>query len=231
MGIAVPFDYNTSRPRLIIPEYGRHVQRMVEHVMEIEDRDQRTRTAKAIIQVIGRLNPQLRNSDNFERTLWDHLYIMSEFKLDVDGPFPKPTPEELESKPNRVPYPQTSIKYGHYGKMVQRMIDQCAALEPGETRDAYTVVIANQMKKQFLAWNRDTVPDPVILKDLGEMSKGKLKVKEDVQLAHTADLLRTQQAGPRNEVDTRKRHHNNSGGGGGGGNNKKRNRNRKKNRY
>ena len=95
-------DYNTERTHLIIPEYGRHVQRMVEHVMEIEDRDQRTRTAKAIIQVIGRLNPQLRNSDNFERTLWDHLYIMSEFKLDVDGPFPKPTPEEFRGKSSSV---------------------------------------------------------------------------------------------------------------------------------
>jgi len=222
-----PFDYNTSRPRLIIPEYGRHVQRMVDHVMDIEDRDQRTRTAKAIIQVIARLNPQLRNSEHFERTLWDHLYIMSEFKLDVDGPFPKPTPEGLESKPERVKYPQTQIKYGHYGKMVQRMIDQCVAMEPGETRDAYTTVIANQMKKQFLVWNRDTVPDPLILKDLGELSKGKLRVKEEVQLAQTADLLRTQQNGPRNEVDTRKRH--NQGGGGGGG--KKRKRNRNKGRY
>jgi hypothetical protein len=219
------YDYNTQRPRLIIPEYGRHVQRMVEHCMGLEDRDQRTRTAKAIIQVIGRLNPQLRNSDNFERTLWDHLYIMSDFKLDVDAPFPMPTPEELDSKPKQVAYPQTTIKYGHYGKLVERMIEQCAAMEPGETRDAYTTVIANHMKKQFLSWNRDTVPDPVILKDLGELSKGKLKLKEDVQLTATADLLRTQQNGPRNEVDTRKRH---SGGQGGG---KKRNRNRKKNRY
>ncbi|MEZ4738962.1 MAG: DUF4290 domain-containing protein [Flavobacteriales bacterium] len=217
------FDYNTQRPRLAIPEYGRHVQRMVDHCMDVEDRDQRTRTAKAIIQVIGRLNPQLRNSDNFERTLWDHLYIMSAFKLDVDGPYPKPTPEELESKPERVPYPQSKIKFGHYGKMVQRMIDQCAAMEPGETREAYATLIANQMKRQFLVWNRDTVPDPVILKDLSDMSKGKLKVKEDVQLAPTAELLRIHQSGPKNEVDTRKRH-NNSGGGGG----KKRNRNRKK---
>ena len=189
----------------------------------ILDREQRTRTAKAIIQVIGRLNPQLRNSDNFERTLWDHLHIMSDFKLDVDSPFPRPTPEELDSKPKKVAYPQTSIKYGHYGKLVERMIEQCAAMEPGEARDAYTTTIANHMKKQFLTWNRDTVPDPVILKDLGELSKGKLKLKEDVQLTATADLLRTQQNGPRNEVDTRKRH------GQGGG--KKRNRNRKKNRY
>ncbi|MEO8590198.1 MAG: DUF4290 domain-containing protein [Flavobacteriales bacterium] len=222
--IPVPYDYNTQRPRLIIPEYGRHVQRMVDHCMEVEDRDQRTRTAKAIIQVIGRLNPQLRISDNFERTLWDHLYIMSEFKLDVDAPFPMPTPEELESKPERVPYPQTSVKYGHYGKMVERMITQCATWEAGEKKEAYTTVIANHMKKLFLTWNRDTVPDTVILKDLAEMSKGKLKLKEETQLATTADLLRTQQSGPRNEVDTRKRYSNNNSGGGG----KKRNRNRKK---
>ncbi len=214
------FDYNTQRPKLPIPEYGRHVQRMVDHVMEIEDREQRTRQARAIIQVIARLNPQLRNSDNFERTLWDHLWIMSDLKLDVDAPFPMPTAEELESKPNQVFYPQTKIRFGHYGRLVESMIAQCAEMEPGEKRDAYAELIANHMKKQFLTWNRDTVPDPVILKDLAELSKGKVKLKEDVQLAHTADLLRTQQTGPRNEVDTRKRH--------GGGGNKKRNRKRKK---
>ena len=215
-------DYNTQRPPLPIPEYGRNVQRMVDHVMSIEDREERTRMARAIIQVIGRLNPQLRNSDNFERTLWDHLYIMSDLKLDVDAPYPKPTAEELESKPTSVPYPQTTIKYGHYGRLVERMIEQCAAMEPGDVRDAYAELIANQMKKQFLTWNRDTVPDGVILKDLNDMSKGRVKVKEGVTLAHTADLLRTQQSGPRNEVDLRKRP---------GGGNKKRNRKRKKNRY
>jgi hypothetical protein len=169
------------------------------------------------------LNPQLRNSDNFERTLWDHLHIMSHFKLDVDAPFPPPTPEELDSKPVPVPYPRSEIRFGHYGKLVERMIVQCAAMEPGAEREAYTQVIANLMKRQFLIWNRDTVPDAVIFKDLVELSKGRIRVKEDMQLAHTADLLRTQQGGPRNEVDLRKR----SGGGGG----KKRHRNRKKNRY
>ncbi|MBK8499648.1 MAG: DUF4290 domain-containing protein [Flavobacteriales bacterium] len=215
------YDYNTQRPHLIIPEYGRNVQRMVEHCLGIEERDKRTYTAKAIIQVIARLNPQLRNSDNFERTLWDHLYIMSEFKLDVDGPFPKPSPEELESKPERVPYPQAPIKYGHYGKLVERMIAQCAEMEAGEKRDAYSLIIANLMKRQFLAWNRDTVPDTIIIKDLAELSKGKVKLAPGAELAHTADLLRAQQQGPRNEVDLRKRP---SGGG------KKRHRKRK-NRY
>lgn len=217
---SIPFDYNTQRPRLIIPEYGRNVQRMVQHCMDLDDRDQRTRAAKAIIQVIARLNPQLRNSDTFERTLWDHLHIMSEFKLDVDAPYPKPTPEELDSKPERVPYPQSEIKYGHYGKMVQRMAAQCAAMEPGEKRDAYALLIANLMKRQFLAWNRDTVPDGVILKDLSDLSAGKVRPAPDAQLAQTADLLRAQQSGPRNEVDMRKR----PGG-------KKRHRNRRKNRF
>ena len=217
---AVAYDYNTRRPRLIIPEYGRHVQRMVEHCMAVDDRVERTRLAKAIIQVIGRLNPQLRSSENADRTLWDHLYIMSEFKLDVDGPFPKPSPEELETKPDRVPYPQRSIRFGHYGKLVERMIEQCAALEAGEKRDAYAHLIANLMKRQFLTWNRDTVPDGVILKDLNELSKGLLKLKEDQQLTSTDALLQAQRSGPRNEAEVRKR-----------GKKRHRNRNKKGGRY
>ncbi len=216
---AVAYDYNTRRPRLIIPEYGRHVQRMVEHCMGAEDRGERTRLAKAIIQVIGRLNPQLRSNENGDRTLWDHLHIMSEFKLEVDGPFPKPTPEDLEQRPERMAYPQGSIRFGHYGRLVERMIEQCAAMEAGEKRDAYAHLIANLMKRQFLAWNRDTVPDGVILKDLQELSKGRVRLKEDQQLASTDSLLQAQRSGPRNEAEVRKR-------------GKKRHRNRnKKGRY
>ena len=224
---AVTFDYNTQRPRLLIPEYGRNVQRMVEMCMEMEDRERRTRSAKAIIQVIARLNPELRSSDNFERTLWDHLHIMSEFKLDVDSPFPKPTPEELDVKPMRVAYPQSEIKNGHYGKIVERMIAQCAEMEAGEKREAYAMLIANLMKRQFLAWNRDTVPDGVILKDLADMSGGKVRLGADTQLASTDALLSTQRNGPRSEVDPRKARYGDQGGGGG----KKRHRKRKKNRY
>ncbi len=222
-----PFDYNTQRPHLIIPEYGRHVQRMVEHCMGIEEREPRTRSAHAIIQVIGRLNPHLRNSENMDRTLWDHLYIMSEFKLDVDGPFPKPTAEELDTKPERVAYPKQNIRYGHYGKLVERMIDACAAKEDGPEKDAFTVLIGNLMKKQFLAWNRDSVGDGVIIKDLAELSKGKLKLKPEQQLISTDALLQAQRQGPRNEVDLRKQRY----GGGQGGGGKKRHRNRNKKRY
>ncbi len=222
-------DYNTARPQLPLPEYGRHVQRMVDLCLEQEDRAQRTRIAHAIIQVIGRLNPQLRGSENADRTLWDHLHIMSGLQLEVDGPYPKPTAEELETKPERVPYPKQEIRYGHYGKLTERMIDSCKAMPEGAEKEAYTRVIANHMKKQFLVWNRDSVGDGVIIKDLTELSKGALRLKPDQQLTATDTLLQAQRTGPRNEVDTKKRHNNNGGNGGGG--NKKRHRNRKKGRY
>ncbi|HEX2616135.1 MAG TPA: DUF4290 domain-containing protein [Flavobacteriales bacterium] len=220
-------DYNTARPHLIIPEYGRHVQRMVEHCMDVEDRVERTRLAHAIIQVIGRLNPTLRNAENGDRTLWDHLYIMSDMKLEVDGPFPKPTAEELDTKPEPVAYPKQSIRFGHYGKLVERLIEKCIALEEGPEREAFSKDIANLMKKQFLTWNRDSVGDGVIIKDLAELSKGKVRLNPDQQLTSTEALLHAQRQGPRNEVDTRKQR----GGNGGGGGGKKRHRNRKKNRY
>ncbi|MBK9758563.1 MAG: DUF4290 domain-containing protein [Flavobacteriales bacterium] len=226
--VAAPFDYNTQRPRLIIPEYGRHVQRMVEHCMGIEEREARTRSAHAIIQVIGRLSPHLRGTESMDRTLWDHLYIMSEFKLDVDGPFPKPTAEELDTKPEPVKYPKQDIKYGHYGKLVERMIAACTAKEDGPEKEAFTLLIANLMKKQFLTWNRDSVGDGVIVKDLIELSKGKLKLTPEQQLVSTDVLLHAQRQGPRNEVDLRKQRYGNQGGGGGG---KKRHRNRNKKRY
>jgi hypothetical protein len=228
----VPFDYNTQRPRLIIPEYGRHVQRLVEHCMGMEDREARTRSAHAIIQVIGRLNPHLRGSESMDRTLWDHLYIMSEFKLDVDGPFPKPTAEELDTKPEQVKYPKQEIRFGHYGKLAERTIEACTALPEGPEKEAATVQVANLMKRQFLAWNRDSVGDGVIIKDLIELSKGKLRLKPEQQLANTDALLNTQRQGPRNEVDLRKQRYGDHSGGGGGGGNKKRHRNRnKKKRY
>lgn len=219
----VEFDYNTQRTQLIIPEYGRHVQRMVEHCMEVEDRAERTRLAKAIIQVIGRLNPMLRNSENGDHTLWDHLYIMSSFKLDVDAPFPMPTPEELNTRPEPVPYPQDKIRFGHYGKLVERMIDACAAMEPGPEREAFTLLIGNLMKRQFLAWNRDTVPDTVIVKDMAELSKGKLRIPDGAELTSTAELLRQQQQGPKNDTVLKKR-----GGSSSGNSGRSRGRKRKK---
>ena len=153
----------------------------------------------------------------------DSLYIMSEFKLDVDGPFPKPSPEELESKPSPVPYPKTKIKYGHYGKMVERFIAKCDEMEAGPVKDHFTTVIANIMKKHFVVWNRDSISDGTIIKDLHELSGGKLRLAPDAQLVSAQDIQRLQQSGPRNVEQPQRR------GGGGGG--KKRYRNKRKNRY
>ncbi|MFZ1664535.1 MAG: DUF4290 domain-containing protein [Flavobacteriales bacterium] len=223
------FDYNTQRNHLIIPEYGRYVQRMVEHCLEEEDKEKRTRMARAIVQTIGKLNPQLRSNENSDRTFWDHVHVMAGFALDVESPYPVPTAEGLKSKPEPVAYPKTAIRFGHYGKLVERMIEQCAAMEEGPEKAAFTLIIANQMKKQFLTWNRDSVGDGAILKDLADLGKGQLKLAPEQQLAGTDALLQTQRNGPRNAVEPTRKRHNNSNNGGGGG--KKRHRNRKKNRY
>lgn len=221
-------EYNTQRSPLVITEYGRHVQRMVELCMEEPEREKRTRMARAIVQAIGKLNPQLRNNGDSERTLWDHLHVISGYQLDVDSPYPPPAPEARTAKPSPVVYPKTEIRYGHYGKLVERMIAECVAMEDGPAKAAFTLAIANLMKKQFLVWNRDNVGDGIILKDLAELSKGKLHVAPEQALASTETLLQVQRNGPRNAVETGRKRHNNNGGGSGG---KKRHRNRKKNRY
>ncbi|MCC6840493.1 MAG: DUF4290 domain-containing protein [Flavobacteriales bacterium] len=213
-------DYNTQRTPLIITEYGRHVQRMVGLCMEEQDRAKRTRMARAIVQTIGKLNPQLRSNGDSERTLWDHLHVMAEYKLDVDCPFPPPSAEERASKPAPVAYPKTEIRFGHYGKLVERMIAECIAKPEGAEKAAFTLAIANQMKKQFLVWNRDSVGDGAILKDLQELSKGLLRLAPDQQLTHTETLLQAQRNGPRNAVETMRKRNNNG-----------KKRRRKKNRY
>lgn len=226
--MATVFDYNTQRNPLIIPEYGRLVQRMVEQCLEEQDREKRSRMARAVVQTIGKLNPQLRSNENSERTFWDHVHIMAGFQLDVEAPYPPPSAADLHSKPAPVRYPGSKVRFGHYGKLMERAVDQCAQMEDGPEKAAYSMAIANHMKKLFLTWNRDSVGDAAILKDLQDLSKGGIRLAPDQALAATEALLAAQRNGPRNAVDpVRKRHGNNNGGGGG----KKRHRNRKKNRY
>jgi hypothetical protein len=172
-------EYNTARPKLIIPEYGRHVQSMVDFAISIEDREERNKVARSIIDVIGNLNPHLRDVTDFQHKLWDHLFIMSDFKLDVDSPYPIPSRESLYVKPEPLPYPQSSIKYRYYGKTIFNMIEYCSAMEEGDLKEGLVRAIANQMKKSYLTWNKDTVADSVILKHLEELSNGKLKPSDD----------------------------------------------------
>lgn len=175
--------YNTQRPHLNMPEYGRNVQQMVEYCMSVEDRNERNKVAQAIINVMGQLNPHLRDVEDFKHKLWAHLFIISDFQLDVDSPYPIPTKETFTSKPNKVTYPKKDVKYGHYGKTVELMIKEASGYEEGEEKMALVLMIANLMKRMYLTWNRDSVTDEIIFEHLDEMSNGKIKLK-DVTLSN-----------------------------------------------
>jgi hypothetical protein len=182
--------YNSERPDLAIPEYGRNIQQMVDFALTIEDREERNKVAKAIISVMGQLFPYLRDIEDYKHKLWDHLHVMSEFKLDVDSPYPTPQPETFTSRPDRVAYPSTPPKYGHYGKVVERMIEKASAMEEGEEKTAFTKAIGDLMKRQYVVYNRDTVKDGLIRKQIEEMSDGKLKLPEDYELMPTAEIIK-----------------------------------------
>ena len=198
-------EYNTQLERLIIPEYGRNIQGMIQYCVGIKDRAERNLCAKAIIQVMGQLNPHLRDVTDFKHKLWDHIFIISNFKLDVDSPYPKPSPEILTSKPNKVNYPQNQIKFRHYGKNVESLIQKAIETENEEHRNEFTQVMANLMKKSYLSWNRDSVSDEVIVDQLDKLSKGKLKLKDDFKLNNTQDILIRNK--PKNQGGEHRHHH------------------------
>ena len=168
-------EYNTERTGLIIPEYGRHIQKMVDQAINCPNKNERNKMAKAIIGVMGNLNPHLRDVPDFQHKLWDQLFIMAGFDLDVDSPFPKPSKEIYEEKPEKLNYPQNHPKYRFYGNNIKRMIDVAIGWEDDDMKKELVYVIANHMKKCFLNWNKDTVEDYVIFNHLDELSNGKLK--------------------------------------------------------
>jgi hypothetical protein len=184
-------DYNSQRKKLPLPEYGRNIQNMVNYLFTIEDRDKRNRSALTVIDVMGNLYPVLRDVAEFKHKLWDHLAIMSDFKLDIDYPYNPPTPDILTEKPNIVPYAQNNIRYKHYGFIMESLIKKTADME-GEEREILIELLANHMKKSYIAWNKDAVDDDKIFMDLRELSKGKLIVnKDEVQLADTKSITAT----------------------------------------
>ncbi len=168
-------NYNTMQRQLILPEYGRNIQRMVDHCLSIADRDERTACAHSIIRSMGNLFPELRAPEN-EHKLWDHLMIMSGFNLDIDFPCEVIKAADLETAPQTVAYTQSPMRYRHYGKLMQQMIDKAAAMEPGQERDQMVLLLANHMKKQMLAVNPDGVDDAKVFKDLLELSHGAIRL-------------------------------------------------------
>ena len=174
MNLVENLEYNTERPKLIIPEYGRHFQKMVDHAVSIEDPVERNKVANAIISVMGNLQPHLRDVPDFQHKLWDQLFIMSDFKLDVESPFPITSKEVLKQRPEPLEYPQNYPKYRFYGNNIKRMIDVAVGWEKGDMRDGLEYAIANHMKKCYLNWNKDTVDDKAIFAHLFELSDGQI---------------------------------------------------------
>jgi hypothetical protein len=172
-------EYNTERAKLHIPEYGRHFQKMVDYAVQIEDKEERNKVAQAIIGVMGNLQPHLRDVPDFQHKLWDQLFIMSDFKLDVDSPFPITSKETLQQRPEPLEYPQNHPKYRFYGNNIKRMIDVAIKWEKGDMRDGLEYAIANHMKKCYLNWNKDSVEDSAIFEHLRELSDGQIDLAGD----------------------------------------------------
>ncbi|WP_346857145.1 DUF4290 domain-containing protein [uncultured Draconibacterium sp.] len=197
-------DYNSNRKKLALPEYGRNIQNMVDYLMTIEDRDKRNKSAQTVIDVMGNLYPYLRDVAEFKHKLWDHLAIMSDFELDIDYPYDLPSREILTAKPNRVPYNQHFIRWKHYGRTMELMIEKALEYE-GEEREIMIEQLANHMKKSYLAWNKDAVEDQKIFTDLEILSEGRLKVNEDMQLADSKMLIGKKKKPQQNKQNKKKK--------------------------
>ena len=184
-------EYNGDRPHLIIPEYGRHIQKLVDKCVSLEDDDERNKMAKAIVDVMGNLQPHLRDVPDFKHKLWDQLFIMSDFKLDAESPYPQPEKEELQAKPEPLAYPKSASKYRFYGNNIQTMIDTALTWDRGDEREALYFAIANHMKKCYLNWNKDTVDDAVIFDHLKELSNGRIDLSNrNEELSEVKNLIR-----------------------------------------
>ena len=213
-------EYNTERPQLIIPEYGRHFQKMVDYAMSIEDDEERNKIAQAIISVMGNLQPHFRDVPDFQHKLWDQLFIMSDFKLKVDSPYPVTTKEMLQERPEPLGYPQNFPKYRFYGNNIKQMIDVAMSWEKGDKRDGLEYAIANHMKKCYLNWNKDTVEDKIIFKHLHELSDGEIDLAAtEEHLTDSGQVLKNRPAKQNSNRSNNKKNTNN------------RNNNRGKKRY
>lgn len=200
-------EYNSERSKLIIPEYGRHIQKLVNHCVRLATKEERNKMAQAIIDVMGNLQPHLRDVPDFKHKLWDQLHIMSDFKLDVDAPYETPSREELQEQPECLAYPKSASKYRFYGTNIQAMIDIANEWEDGEKKEALTFTIANHMKKCYLNWNKDTVEDAVIFNHLYELSSQKLDLRNTEEpLAEIKDLMRNK----KNNLNQRKNNNKNN---------------------
>lgn len=182
--------YNTQEKALILPEYGRNIQNMVDYCVTIADRNERMRCANTIINIMGNMFPHLRDVSDFKHILWDHLAIMSDFQLDIDYPYEVVKREELDARPPRLPYNQSRVTYKHYGKNLEGMILRATEFKDSEGKNQLVKLLANHMKKSFLTWNKEVVDDRKIFKDLEELSRGAIRLDENsYKLTESKDIL------------------------------------------
>ena len=182
--------YNTQEKRLILPEYGRNIQNMVDYCITIENREERRHCANTIINIMGNMFPHLRDVNDFKHILWDHLAIMSNFSLDIDYPYEVVKKEDLHVRPAKLPYRQGRITYKHYGKNLEKMIKKATQYEEGEEKEQLIRLLANHMKKSFLTWNKEVVDDRKIFVDLSDLSSGKISLSEEShKLTESKDIL------------------------------------------
>jgi hypothetical protein len=186
-------DYNTQRKKMKLPEYGRSIHKMVDHIMQIENREERILAVKAVIDVMGMMYPYLRDINEFKHKLWDHIAIMSDFKLDIDYPYDPPKPETFIEKPKLIPYSQSDIRFRHYGKIMENYIAATAQLEDeNPAKVVNTELLANQMKKTYLVWNKDAVEDSKIINDMVILSHGKLRPDPEMHLQEINEIFKAQ---------------------------------------
>jgi len=177
---------------MALPEYGRNVQKMVDYVKTIENREERTRAAKTVIMVMANLNnTHYKDEGELKHKLWDHLALITDFDLDIDSPYPQPEQSKFQEIPNQIPYLQGNVRFLHYGRITELMISAAIDMEESDDKSYLIGLIVNQMKKAYVTWNRSQVADEVILNDLKLLSRGKLKVPEDIKIMETKEILQS----------------------------------------
>jgi len=184
-------EYNTTLNKLILPEYGRNVQKLVENATKIEDKEERKKYIESIINLMGRMYPYLRDLKDFKHKLWDHLVIMSDFKLSEDSPFPAPKTTTFANNPEKIPYKSKNFRYKHFGKNIVDMLKYAAEMKDGEEKILLTALLANHMKKLYLTWSKDMVTDEFIFQKIKELSDGKLEIAKDITLSNSNQLVST----------------------------------------
>ena len=179
--------YNTEREKLRMPEYGRNVLKMVEQMKSIQDREKRSEQARAIVKVMETLNPQVHMQENYEQKLWDHLYLIAGLDLDVDAPYPAPAVESMDTRPQVIPLKKKPVKATHYGRNIESIIDLIATEPEGEVKTAMIRSLAIYMRQQYLIWNKDSVADETIFKDIEKLSDYRIKVPDGISLSKISD--------------------------------------------